>query len=103
MKVSERAGISFYSRFSCGRNRKRREQERTERDTERLREAEKQRDLLVNMNPSRFLSFLDIVISRGVKEKKKKHLKEEYRKNMYMDRPRYCHRGHTVKKACLSN
>lgn len=55
MKVSERAGISFYSRFSCGRNRKRREQERTERDTERLREAEKQRDLLVNMNPSRFL------------------------------------------------
>lgn len=71
MKVSERAGISFYSRFSCGRNRKRREQERTESDTERLREAEKQRDLLVNMNPSRFLSFLDIVISRGVKEKKK--------------------------------
>lgn len=71
MKVSERAGISFYSRFSCGRNRKRREQERTERDTERLREAEKQRDLLVNMNPSRFLSFLDTVISRGVKEKKK--------------------------------
>ena len=56
-----------------------------EREREKLREAKKQRDLLVNMNPSRFLSFHDIAKSQGVKkEKKKKHLKEEYRNNTYI-------------------
>ena len=100
-KVSKRAGISFYNRFFLrSRQREDRQEREREREREKLREAKKQRDLLVNMNPSRFLSFHDIAKSQGVKkEKKKKHLKEEYRNNTYIQiRHTVCRKGHAIKE-----